>query len=109
MSFFPGQTFNRFGSNYDQLSITGGDEAHVVERAALVQIKLNLEQECERQEMIWAQRDQDFCNAMNIAYIPTVIQRVQPVNYFVGARPSLVATSIDFWPSVTTRAALTKG
>lgn len=108
MSFFPGQTVNPFGSDYEHLGIVHGDETHVVERAAMVQIRLNLEQEVQRQESNWAQRDQDFAAAMGLPYLPTTIARVSLQNYFVGARPSLIGSTADFWPSITTRAAMSK-
>ena len=104
---FPGQTVG--ASLFTQpLSITYGDEAHLVEYAALAQIKSNLEQECERIETVWSQRDQDLMAALDLQFIPCVIERVQPQNFFVGARPSLIQSSSDFWPSVTTRAALSR-
>src|ERR1700756_2296623 len=105
---FPGQPVIPFGSLYDRLAVTVGDETLLVERAAMIQIRSHIEQECQRQEMIWNQRDQDFCNAMNVPFIPPAIERVQPQNYFEGARPSLVQSSIDFWPSITARAAMSR-
>jgi len=81
MSAFPGQTFRPMGTPADRLALRLGDEAHLVERAAMLQIRANLEDMCVRIDNIW------------------------PQNFFIGARPSLIGSSVDFWPSITTRAA----
>jgi hypothetical protein len=110
MSIFPSAVF-RSGVDADQLVPTYGDEAHLIERAAIMGIKTYLEEECQRQEEIWSQRDQAFAAVMGPSGVMYQaqgihIERVDPNNFFVGARPSLVNSSIDFWPSVTTRCAL---
>lgn len=104
MSYPQGQVVRPFGGNYDRLSIQFGDEAHVVERAMIRQIHQLIEEEIERQETMWLPRDKEYAQAMRIPFSQTRIERVLPNNYFVGARPSLVNTSIDFWPSITARA-----
>jgi hypothetical protein len=106
MSVFPGQTVVPFGSGYDRLAITAGDERLLVERSALTQIRTHLEQECQRQETIWAQRNADLSAQLPLVLPAARIDRVAPQNFFEGARPSLLQSSIDFWPSVTCRAAL---
>jgi hypothetical protein len=107
VSIFPVNT-QPHGVAADHLYPTFGDEAHVVERAALLQIALNLEQECVRQETNWAKRDAAFAQAMGpsgVEYVvqPAKVERVLPQNFFVGARPSLLVSSIAFWPSITVR------
>ncbi len=104
---FPSAVFPR-GIDADQLVPTYGDEAHLVERAALMAIVTYLEEECQRQESIWSQRDQEFAAVMGPSGVQYQsqgirIERVDPNNFFVGARPSVVNSSVDFWPSVTTR------
>lgn len=108
MSF--ASAFSRSSVNSD-LTTAHGDVEHFVERVALLQIVKYLEGECQRQEEIWRTRDQEFAQQMLYAGVqyaakPLSIERVSPANFFVGARPSLIGTSIDFWPSVTSRCAV---
>ena len=105
MSAFPGQTFRPMGTPADRLALRLGDEAHLVERAAMLQIRANLEDMCVRIDNIWRQPDVDFYATMGMPDPYTKIERPVPQNFFIGARPSLIGSSVDFWPSITTRAA----
>jgi hypothetical protein len=98
-----GATVVPFGNAFDHFAVSAGDAEHIVEHAAIAQIRANLETEVLRQQTIWAPRDQSFASAMGFPYRPLIIERVALSNYFVGARPSLVMASIDFWPSITSR------
>jgi hypothetical protein len=94
----------------DKFALAYGDEAHYVERAAMMQIVANLEEECERQESNWRSRDIEFADLLGPSGVEyqakgIQIERVQPQNFFIGARPSLVNASADFYPSITTRSA----
>jgi hypothetical protein len=110
MSVFP-SSVQPGGGNADHLFPVHGDEAYVIERAALMQVVLHLEDECKRQETIWTQRDQVYAQALGSAGVKyqavgVHIERIAPQNFFIGARPSLMQSSSDFWPSVTSRCAV---
>jgi hypothetical protein len=100
---FPTQQVRPFGSGFDRLLIGFGDDGHAVEMAALAQIATNLPEEIDRQQQSWVQRQQDFNNAMGFASRPISVPQVDQKNFYVGARPSLVSSPIEFWPSITAR------
>lgn len=100
--FPPGATVSPLAEIFARLPITFADEGNLVEMLAMAQIRLHIDEECERSDLVWAQRDAFLQERTGQLVVPTTIERVAPQNFFIGARPSLVTSSIDYWPSVTT-------
>lgn len=80
-----------------------GDDAELVQRVAIVQIKEILAQAVEYQQNLWDLRDKDFAQSMGRKFERIVIDVPTDDNFYTGPRPSLVESPIEFWPSITAR------
>lgn len=80
-----------------------GDDGEAVQRAAILQIKNMLGDAISYQADLWDQRDREFCQLMGTKFERIEIEIPKPQNFYVGPRPSLVESPIEFWPSITAR------
>lgn len=80
-----------------------GDDGEFVQRAAIAQIKANLSQAVAYLENIWDQRDKEFAEVMGRKFQSITIDVPTSDNLYTGARPSLVESPVQFWPSITAR------
>ena len=90
---------------WNQLTIDIGDNGLFVEMAARIQISKNLPGEIARQEEFWSHRTSDLQSLLPAARFS--VPQIMPVdmkNIYIGPRPSLLQSPIEFWPNITIRA-----
>lgn len=80
-----------------------GDDCEQVQRAAILQIKTNIAGAVSYIENLWEARDREFAKLMDNKFESVSIDIPRDDNFYTGARPSLVESPVDFWPSITAR------
>lgn len=70
-----------------------------VQRAALTQLVVGLNDAIAQAEADWADSDMEMATLLQRAYVPTVIERVDLTNFYEGHRPSLISAPIDNYPN----------
>lgn len=80
-----------------------GTDEEIVQHAALLQIVNNLAKTVAYQEALCNARDQAWALSTGREYRQLHIEQPTPDNFYLGPRPSLVESPVDFWPSVTVR------
>lgn len=86
-----------------QGAVDYGDAGEMVQRAAILQIKTNIDAQMEVQENLWEQRDREYAQLMERAYVKTPLAPIEADNFYTGQRPSLVEAPLERWPNVTAR------
>lgn len=71
----------------------------VIQAAAIMQIRKNIEGELRRQEMAWEQPDKLVAEVLGNKYQPTVLE--MPAKFYSGVRLGLLTMPFDHFPAVT--------
>lgn len=101
-TFFDSNVSPQFAGALRSQPAIGTDE-EIVQYAALLQIFNSLGKTVAYQEALWNARDLAWAQSMGREYKQVHIEMPSPDNFYLGPRPSLVESPVDFWPSITVR------
>lgn len=78
-----------------------GFECELVQRAAQAQIIKFLPEITEQLQEVWDHRDEEFCDALNLAYKKLIIPPVNTKNIIAGVECfSVLESPIEMWPNI---------
>jgi len=76
---------------------------HVAREGAIVLIE-TLNEELQRQEEAWEDRDKELAEAKGVDFEPITLEAVELENFYVGHVPSLINAPIEKYPNVSVEA-----
>jgi len=90
-----------FGSDISHLGLGEGLELEQVQRSAKAQIMKYLPEITKQLQSVWDERDEEYCELINVAYSKVKIPNVDKQNFYTGIKPSLLLAPVQMWPSIT--------
>lgn len=75
-----------------------------VARECLIMLMDVLNDELPAQDAAWAELDEDLATRQGIPYVPLTLEPVEPNNFYLGHRPSLIEAPVDKYPNVSVMA-----